>query len=366
MKVYFLVFVLALLGQFYPVKTDKQYWWRTVVSFIPLFLFMALRKDFGVDDEAYHSFFNGVHQASNIFSVNEHMESGYAILNKIMPTYQSLIILSSFLTTWAYSYLIYKYVPKRFSWLAVVLLFAMPSMTIIFMISGIRNGMAASLFILSTYYIEKRKLIPFAILTGIAMSIHTSALFVFVLCYLLGTQKPIKGKQMIIWIVVMVILAFASLAVLTQSALPVIELFMNKYVGQVEGMAEIADERGFMASLVGIVFGVGILLYLYTMEQHASKSQALTIEFGSIKYKYAMLFAASFTVGILGGRMGQYLIYFFIVSVTCMVKYWNNRAFSIGFLLLVLYYFRMVYLSWVTDPYHFIYYKTYTSVLGSF
>lgn len=366
MKVYFFVFLLTLLAQFVPVKTEKQYWWRTVVSFIPLFLFMALRKDYGVDDDGYHTFYNGVQQASNIFTVNEHMEAGYAILNKIMPSYQLLIALSSFLTCWAYSYLIYKYVPRRFSWLAVVLLFAIPSMTVFFMISGIRNGMAASLLILSCYFIEKRKIIPFAVLTAVAMSIHTSALFVFALCYLFGTNKLITGKQMVVWIVVMVTLAFTSLALLTQNAMPVIELFMDQYVGQVEGMAEIADERGFMGALVGIVFGIGLLFYLFTMGNSTHRPQALTIELSSIKYKYALLFAASFTIGILGGRMGQYWIYFFIAAVAGMAAYWKNRIFSMGFILLVLYYFRTVYVSWTADPYFLIYYKTYTSLLGDF
>lgn len=366
MRVYFIVFVLTFLAQFFQVKSDKQYWWRTVLSFIPLFLFMALRKDFGSDDDDYHMFYNGVHQASNIFAVNEHMEAGYAILNKIMPTYQSLIVLSSFLTSWAYVFLIYRYVPKRYSWLAVLLLFSAPSMTVFFMISGIRNGIAASLLVLSCYYIEKRKILPFIILTAVAMSIHTSALAIFTLCYLLGQNKLITKNQMWIWISVMVVLALASLASIVQNVLPVIDLFMDQYVGQVEGMAEIADERGFMGALTGIVFGVGLLLYLIQMEKYTKRSPELAQEMGSLKYKYGLLFAVSFTIGILGGRMGQYWIYFFIVSVVGMVAYWNNKVFKYGFLLLVLYFFRILYVSFVSNPDFLIYYKTYTSVLGSF
>lgn len=366
MRVYFIVFVLTFLAQFFPVKSDKQYWWRTALSFIPLFLFMALRKDFGSDDDAYHWFFIWVHQASNIFAVNDHFEAGYAILNKIMPTYQSLIVLSSFLATWAYSFIIYRYVPKRYSWLAVLLLFSVPSMTVFFMISGIRNGITASLLILSCYYIEKRKLFPFIILTIVAMSIHTSALAIFTICYLLGQNKLITKNQMLIWLLVMVILALASLASIVQNTLPVIELFMDQYVGQVEGMAEIADERGFMGALVGIVFGIGILLYLFQMEKYTKRSPELAQEMGSLKYKYGLLFAVSFTIGILGGRMGQYWIYFFIVSVVGMVAYWNNKVFKYGFLLLVLFYFRILYISFVSNPDFYIYYKTYNSVLGSF
>lgn len=318
-----------------------------------------------MDDTGYQWFFYSVHQASDIFAVNDHMEPGYAILNKIMPTYQSLIVLSSFLTVWAYSFLIYRYVPRRFSWLAVLLIFSAPSLTIFFMISGIRNGMAASIFILSCYYIEQRKIIPVAILTAIAMSIHTSALAVFSICFLLGTNKPINKKQMIAWLAVMVSLAFASLAVLANTAMPVIKLFMDQYVGQVEGMAEIADERGFLGALVGLVFGAGILFYLFMMEQ-STASRAMTEELGSLKYKYGLLLAVSFTLGVLGGRMTQYWIYFFIVAVTSMVAYWKKPLYKYGFLLLVLYSFWITYIGWTSHPDFMSCYQTYTSILGDF
>ncbi len=226
--------------------------------------------------------------------------------------------------------------------------------------------MAASLLILSCYYIEQRKIIPVAILGVIATSIHTSALFVFTICYILGTNNQVTKKQMFVWIVVMVALSFASLSVLANTAMPVIEMFMDQYVGQVEGLAEIADERGYIGALVGIVFGVGILFYLFTMSDKPSISGALSEELGSLKYKYGLLLAASFTIGILGGRMTQYWIYFFIVAVTCMVAYWKNPLYKFGFLLLVLYYFRVTYVSWTSDPEFAFYYQNYRSILGDF
>ena len=362
MRVYFGVFLLTILCQFVSIKSDKQYWWRTIVSFIPLFLFMALRKDYGVDDAAYHWFFDGVQRAKNIFIVNDHMERGFAVLNKIMPSYQSLIVLSSFLTVWAYSYLIYRFVPHKYSWLAVALIFSAPSYTIFFMISGLRNGIAISLFILSCYFIEKRKIIPFTIMTAVAMSIHTSALAIFTISYLLGSNKPLTKSKMLVWIVFMIFLSMASLATIASNALPVIKVFMDQYVGQVGTLSEIADERGIIASLFGIVLAIGIFFYL--LFGNKSKDEKIMTELCSIKYKYALLFATSFTIGILSGRMGQYWIYFLIVSVTCMVAYWDKKILKYGFLLIVLFLFRVTYLSWVRDPVFASSYQIYTSILG--
>lgn len=362
MRVLFIVFILTFLIQFYPARTDKQYWRRTLISFVPLFLFMALRIDYGIDEDGYHDFYDGVQRASNIFAVNEHMEYGYAILNKLIPSYQLLIAISSFLTCLAYSFLIYKYVPKNYSWLAILLLFFCLPTTIFFMISGIRNGMTASLLVLSCYYLDKKKIVPYIIIGIIATSIHTSAMVMFVVCYLLSKEKPLTKKEITIWLAAMISAAFMSLSSLANTAMPVIELFLGRYVGQVEGMAEIADGRGIMASLAGIILAAGIIFFLKTSQQTYGNNST-TIEYNSMKYKFALFYAFSFTLGILGGRMGQYMIYFFIVSVTCMVAYWKQQIFKFGYLLAVVYLFRITLLNWLEVS--SFYYTTYTSILGN-
>lgn len=360
MKVYFLVFVLTLLAQFIHVRNSKQYWWRTVCSFIPLFLFLALREDYGVDEDGYHAFFDGVHVFGNIFTVNEHMEPGYAILNKIMPTYQSLIAFISFINCWALSFLIYRFVPAKYSWLTILLLFLTPSTTIFFMISGIRNGLAASILILSTYFLlgEKRKLMLYVLLGIVATSIHTSALAMFVVMYLLSYGSEISSRGVVIWMVVMMMASFASLSSMANTFMPVIEMFMGRYVEQVEGLAEIADERGMIGALAGIVLAAGILYFL-----NNNKNTAIVKDNYS-KYKWALFYCFSFTLGILGGRMGQYTIYYFIVATTCLFAYWTKPVLKYGYLIIVLYFFRLTFMGWISNPY--FKYWTYSSILGEF
>ena len=365
MRVYWLVAILAFIIQFVRVKDDKQYWWRTVISFIPLFLFMALRLDYGYDESGYHEFFDRVHHAQNIYSVNDHMEYGYVILNKIMPNYQILIAFTSFITCWAYSYLVYRFVPQKYSWLAVLLLFLNPGITVFFMISGIRNGIAASLLILGCYYIERKKIIPYVLLGAVAMSIHTSALLMFALCYFVGTNKSIEKREMLIWIGVILFAATASLSAIANGLMPVIEIFMGKYVEQVEGTAEIADERGFIGALVGIAFAVSILYYNMT-ETNAKKHGAVALfEHNSLmKYKLALIYAASFSIGMLGARMEQYMIYYFITAVVGIFAYSKNIVLKYGLLLIVLYFFWTTYKDWIGNP--FFKYQIYTSILGDF
>ena len=364
MKVYFLVCIITFLAQFVTVKDDKQYLKRTIISFIPLFLFMALRKDYGVDDDAYHEYYNLIQRTDNIFSVNEHMGVGYAIFNKIMPSYQLLIAVISALVVWSYVYVIYKYVPKNFSWLAVLLILGAPSLTVFFAISGLRNAIAAAMAILSTPLIVKRKWWWVIAIGALAMTFHQSAFVIFSACYLVGNNKPLNKKMMVAWGIVLVVFGLGSLSTMAQDALPIVDFFMSNYVHQVEGLAEVADERGITGTLAGLTFGGGILAYLLLMGNDKRLTKSMSEELGSEKYKFALLFAASFTLGMLGGRMVQYWIYFFAVAVTCMVAYWKNPAYKVVYLLLVLFYYRVTYMSWVNSLY-FPYYE-YSSILGNF
>lgn len=362
MIVYLIVAIIALLVQFYPVKTDKEYWWRTVVSFIPLFLFLALRKDYGMDESGYHSFFDEIHQAQNLFNVNGHMEKGYAILNKIMPTYQALIAFISFINCWALSYLVYRYVPQKYSWLAVFLIFFTPGATIFFMISGIRNGLSASLLILSTYFLvgDKRRLIPFTIMGVIAASIHTSALAMFAVFYLFSSRSPISSRNMVIWLIAMIVAMFASLSALADSAMPIIDLFMGRYVEQVESLAEIADERGVMAAMLGIAFAIGIIVFLREEQKNRIVNEGNKI----VLFKWALFHCFSFTLGVLGGRTSQYTIYFFIVATVNMFAYWKQPFYKYGYLLIVLYLYKLSLNGWLSNP--MFPYWVYRSVIGDF
>ena len=364
MKVYFLICIIKFFAQFIKANDDKQYLSRTIISFIPLFLFMALRKDYGMDDSAYHEYYNLVQQSNNIFDVNDHMGVGYAIFNKIMPSYQLLIAVISALVVWSYIYVIYKYVPRNYSWLAVLLILGAPSLTVFFSISALRNAIAAALAILSTPLIVKRKWWWVIAIGALAMTFHQSAFVIFSACYLVGNNKPMNKKMMIAWGAVLALFGLGSLSTLAEKALPIVGIFMNDYVYQAEGLAEMADERGITGTLAGLAFGGGILVYLLLMGNDKWLTKSMSAELGSEKYKFALLFSASFTLGMLGGRMVQYWIYFFAVAVTCMVAYWKNPVYKIGYLLLVLFYYRITYTTWVNSLY--FPFNEYTSILGNF
>jgi len=154
MTAYYLVFLLTLLIQLHPVKSNADYKKRLFFTFLPLFLFGALRVDFGNDYLGYEHYYYSVHSFSELFNIDKHMEKGYALLNLVMPSFRSLLVLTSLLMCFSYATLFYKFVQPKYNWLAILLLFLSGDKTIFFVLASMRNGMTVSLLILSLSFIQ--------------------------------------------------------------------------------------------------------------------------------------------------------------------------------------------------------------------
>ena len=179
MIVYFIVFIVTfLLSYFLPARNDKEYKWKLVIMFIPLFLFGALRVDMGNDYHVYASYFEEFHGGGSFsFDESSHSEIGFQLLCFIMPSYRSILILNTFLLCLAFALFIYRNVPKQYIWVAVLIIFLNVEKNIYGSMVGLRNGFAVITFLLGSVYIQERRWLPFALITVLAMSIHTSAVF---------------------------------------------------------------------------------------------------------------------------------------------------------------------------------------------
>ena len=114
MLAYLYVVIITFLILSIPTKSERGYQAKLICSFIPIFLFGALRVNFGFDYEAYEWQFHNVHSYSDWINVNEHSELGYLILQKIIPNWRLHIFFQSFLVCIAYFILFYKYIPKKY------------------------------------------------------------------------------------------------------------------------------------------------------------------------------------------------------------------------------------------------------------
>lgn len=295
--------ILTILINVLPLKSEKQYSARLIVSLIPLFLFGATRENFGQDYIAYASFFEQVKFYE--YNPNVRMEVGYYYLNKLLPNFRSLLVVQTLLLCVSYYYLFKWYIPYKYAWLGFVLLFLNSPFTVFFMLSGIRNGISISILILSSYFIYKKKLPTYILLIFIASLFHKSILIVGPIAYFMGIKEDINQKSLIIWLSVIVFIAVASTTILLDYA----SLFITEYFDRYETYIEIAKAEdggaGLLISLFSIIISALFLYMIYGNKLSQKENMVV---------RFTLIYFISYLLGPLNMRMSQYFASFFVVG----------------------------------------------------
>ena len=350
MAVYWSVAIITVLINLFPSKNEKQYSRRLIVSMIPLFIYGAFRVDFGLDYESYTEFFEGVKIYGH--DSNERIEIGYYYLNRLLPSFRSLLVLQTLLICIAYYYLFKWYVPAKYGWMGFVLLFLSGPFTIFFMFSGIRNSIAISILILSTHFIHERKIIHFAGLIFIAYFFHNSVIFMAPIAYLVANNKQITLKWIVVWALVMMFLFVASSTIVLNYIDLFIANYFDRYITYVEQAKYLQKGAGLLSSSFTIL--LSILLMLFFKNKRLSNKQSMIV-------KLSLLFLISHVLGPLNIRMSQYFVSFFIVG-SIIVMYWNiNKFLKIAYFIAIFAYLIYSLIIWFNNP--FFAYNTYKSIL---
>lgn len=134
----------------------------------------------------------------NIFK-DSGMEPGYIVMNKlfsmIFPWTQSIVFIEAAICVLFTFRFIYKFCDNVF--LAVLLYLAQGPF--IFQLTGFRQAIAMSICLFAVEYIEKRKLLKFLLLVGLACTFHTTAV-VFIPFYFMANFKT-NFKTTVIYVI---------------------------------------------------------------------------------------------------------------------------------------------------------------------
>lgn len=360
MSVYYAVFILTvLLCIIIPAKTDKEYIRKLIIVFLPLFLFGALRVDFGLDYATYEGLYHSIHESSlEKLDESDHAELGYQVLNLIMPTWRSLLVLTSFMLCFSIGFLFYKCLDRNKLLLAICVMFIAGNFAFYTPLVTMRNGLANAVFLLSIPFIRDRRIVIVAIIAFLGSYIHTSLLLFMPLAYLVANNKPISLKEIIIWIGCFgVFVVFGSSSILNYAT-----GFMMSYFDRYEHMIEaISTGSGFVNILVGVTNLIIVGIILYTIYQNRNRMSAVENSVSRI----ALLYLLSPFVGAFGGARWQtYFIPFFVVCSANMYSYtWKSNAQKIGFYILIFAYFSYSFFYvWQWHNPYFVF-QTYHSIL---
>ena len=161
------------------LQSKKQVKNGMLYGFVIMATFLSIRYNYGNDYMSYVSVFDDVNKTNwaELESMTRWVEIGWLVLCKVFNPFgfQCLIAFHTFFVFSSIYYLINKYVPQNWLWLAVFFFLFNSSILIIY-ISMLRQSLAICCFLLSIDASIEKKLFRTLLWVLLAISTHTSAM----------------------------------------------------------------------------------------------------------------------------------------------------------------------------------------------
>ena len=299
---------------------------------------MAVKVN-GFDYESYEDIFNEANRNS-IFNLDREFEKGYVWLNKIMPTYRTLLIFLSAFTCFTYYWIFRNYIPSKYYWLGFGLIAISGDKMLLFQMSGLRNAITINILALSIPLIKKRRIVPYIVLIFLGYLFHTSALLFMPLAYLIATPNRIKTFDIIIWSLFFIFFVFASTSFLINYLSTVINLYFDNYNVYTDEAKDSVYERSILL--------YGILIYMFTIS-FAIMRKVNLLETEIVIFKLSLFFLFSLALGSLNIRMSHYFAPYLVLSAIIVLNRAENPLTKYAYLgavfLFLFYSFIIVYLQ---------------------
>lgn len=306
-----LVFVFVIAAVKITEKSNKN--GELLLSFAVLFLFAALRYEYGNDYESYRRIFINAKDGIN----SEAIEPLYYELNKIFPSFQLLIAMLSLLYLFAVYKLITKYVDKKYIGLSVLITVINPYLFLM-SLSAIRQAFVVALFILSLVIIQEKttkkllKFIVFLCVTVLSCFIHSTAILLLPFYFVYYCKHNIKRDYLVFVTTPIILLLFPE--ILSWLINAVLQLLFKNSLSYWNYLTylESNDTNSLRALLLFLIFYIYVLLNLKKLDEKIypiAKLYLCGLEFAILAYRYSMF-----------GRFQMYFDIFSVVTIPAIIK----------------------------------------------
>jgi len=292
------VIILGIMATFFAWLEDTgKYKHGLKISFGLIFLFLALRYDYGNDYPVYLAAFGEINSYENInFSGNfRDMEIGWVFLCWLCKPigFFGMTAILALLNCLVYYNFFKKFVPNKYYWFAVFLFIFNP----VFMLvpcSAMRQNVAILLFVFSLNYLYKKKAIRYLLCIGLASLFHSSALILFPV-YLLGGLNWTINKAT----VVIAFSIFVSLFMFGTFIMP----YMNQFIGSYFEKYEIYKvDEGVVGTGLGILCLSALFILILYYGRFQNNENALIFKIAIISF----IFLPLGMLIMLTARIGMY------------------------------------------------------------
>ena len=171
-------FIVGSLAVFLTYLTrDKQNGAGLKMAFFVIFVFLALRYDYGNDYMGYLNGYNEITTYTTIFFTDVRWEPGWNFLHVLFKPFGffAMIAFTSLATCVVFYWFIRSYVPAGYQWLAVFLYCFDPYQMLV-CASAMRQNVAILFFLVATKFLNKKRFLIYLLLTGVGATFHKSAM----------------------------------------------------------------------------------------------------------------------------------------------------------------------------------------------
>ena len=294
----FEVIVVNVLAVFFAfISRYKDFRHGLKISFILIFIFLALRYNFGNDYKAYHNNFLIInnYDSINYFDKSFQLEPGWLFLCRLFKPigFFGMVMILALFNCVVYYRFINKYLPPQYYWLAVTIYLFDPSFMLI-QASAMRQSLAIAIFIASIPYIYKKDPIRYIIGIGIAWFFHSSALILLPL-YFLGYVNWKINK-----ITGAVILAsFISLYLFGKNLAP----YVNQFIQSNFERYDVYQGGAVIGTGFGIFYFSIFFILILAYERYQNKETSLLFKIAIVGF---MIIPFGLIIQLIG-RVGMYL-----------------------------------------------------------
>lgn len=329
--------------------------WGLKVTFTLIFLFLALRYNFGNDYETYIGLFNRIKINGDLaFDKNMYIfyEPGWMILNWLFRPvgfFGMTMAIALFYSITVY-HLIKKYIPYQYYWIAVFFVVFNPGFLLIHS-TAMRQTMAILIFLLSIDFIYRKKIIPFILCILFAATFHLTSITILLFSpFLFYNRKVNFVYGSLLFTVYLILFAFGGLL------LP----YFSKMVSLISERYEVYSKKGVVNSGLGFIFYSSLFFLTLFLDKIQDKKNALFFKMAIV---YFMLMPLALVIEMTS-RIGMYfspaIVIVYPLIFNCLKSKVSKYSFLIIIVLFNIYQFFQFFYS---DTYkdYFMEYHTFFS-----
>jgi hypothetical protein len=265
------------------LSKHKNTQWGLKVSFALIFLFLALRYNFGNDYEGYLEGFIRIGQYDQV-NFNDFAllyEPGWVLLNWLFKPigFFAMTAVLALASCVVYYRFVARYVPVKYYWLAIFMYVFYPDFMLVHS-SAMRQSIAIMLFVLSLDYLYKREALRYFLCIGLAALFHFTAIIlapIYLLTYLNHKITKIYG---VIFVSIFIFLFLAGES-LTPYFKLIISSFSEKY--------EFYQDAGIVNSGFGFLYYLALFILILYFERLQNREVALVFKIAIFSFLFMPL-----------------------------------------------------------------------------